>query len=204
VIFDEFRDNRHNWVVQDTTEAYLGFDNGYVIEHRKNHGAWLTCQNLDIGSSQRWSVWASIQFIAGTTESFYGVVWDVVGGGNFSFFNLSASGNYSIGKLINGSSNGNPAEPILSYKSPTRCHVEEINSLIVESDGQRAWARINGYEVSEWAPDKVHSHSAIGLIAGPSTKIRVLKFSVTQENERESIAILDSVPPDEFSDGTVE
>jgi hypothetical protein len=102
VFEDDFTDNSNEWYLTDTEECTIAIENGtYVFEHKREEGAWLSWQAVDIDQQGDFAITVTINKVSGVDNYGYGLVWGLEDVSNYQQFIISGNGYYRHGILAN-------------------------------------------------------------------------------------------------------
>ena len=182
VIFrDDFTDNRNRWEqTNNTNVTLLVRDGGYIIEHKRKTGAWVTTIPIAIDQSQSFVISATFSKLDGPNENSYGLVWGLNDQNSHYVFLVNGDGSFSIGKKRND----NYSTIVPPTISPAINKWNAKNTLAVKKISKELHFFINGNLVvkTEYEP---FEGSRVGFIVQKDLRTKVENLVLYSKPEDE-------------------
>jgi hypothetical protein len=169
VLKENFSDNVNDWFVGGDEDCTVAIENGLLtFHHLREDGSFLIYNISYLDDSQPYTIETKIKHISGVEEYGYGFIWGIQDINNFYSFNLTASGYYRVGRMINDT-----WEDIIGWTESS--HIEknhESNLLSIKKKGDKVSFYINNNYVNQIDSEKLPGHE-VGYIIWRKQTIQV-------------------------------
>ncbi len=176
VFEDDFTDNRNEWYQVDQDECTITVENGkYAFHHKRQEGAWLTWQKIEIDQHQDFRIEVTINKVSGANNYGYGLLWGLEDVDNYNQFVISGNGYYRHGILSN-----DQWSEIIEWSPSEYINQENTtNILSIQKLGNQVKFYINDHYVNEAEFGEFFGNK-VGFIVYRNMKIEIDHILVEQ------------------------
>jgi S1-C subfamily serine protease len=182
VFKDNFKDNRNNWPLSNDAKnglAELSPEGGLHLKTNTkiDFAQWI---KLEIQKDEDFDVEGEFNYLGGTSNGYYGLVWGVKDWDNYQYFLINSMGYYTYGVRYEGlnvqSSGDLISSAILKGKN-------ETNKLKVKHVGKKIYLTINGEILESYNYYSISGKRTGALILGSKCDVVMKSFLVQKEDD---------------------
>jgi len=175
VFRENFKDNKYNWPLSNDSKnglAELSPEGGLHMKTNSkiDFAQWI---KLEIQKDEDFDVEGEFNYLGGTSNGYYGLVWGVKDWDNYQYFVINSLGYYNYGVKYEGlnvqSSGDLFSSAILKGKG-------EINKLKVKHVGKKIYLTINGEILESYNYYSISGKRSGALILGAKCDLILKKF----------------------------
>lgn len=182
VFRENFKDNKYNWPLSNDEKngmAELSPEGGLHMKTNSkiDFAQWI---KLEIQKDEDFDVEGEFNYLGGTSNGYYGLVWGVKDWDNYQYFVINSLGYYNYGVKYEGlnvqSSGDLFSSAIIKGKG-------EINKLKVKHVGKKIYLTINGEILESYNYYSISGKRSGALILGAKCDFILKNFIVQKEDD---------------------